>query len=72
MDLDANSLLFSMVLGCIGLACFVYGKKQGRIPHMLVGAALVIYPYFVSNLLVMSAIAVSLFVLLWAASRLAP
>lgn len=70
MDLDANSLLASLLIGLVGAACFMYGKKQGRFPQMLVGATLVIYPYFVSNLMLMVAIAVGMLVALWGALRL--
>ncbi len=70
MPIDGNALLLSLAVGCVGLACFVYGKRQGRFPQMIAGAALSIYPYFVSNLLAMAAIAVGVLVLLWVAVRL--
>jgi hypothetical protein len=70
MPIDGNALLLSLAIGCVGLACFVYGKRQGRFPQMIAGAALSIYPYFVSNLLAMAAIAVGVVVLLWVAVRL--
>lgn len=70
MALDGNSLLLSMAIGCVGLACFAYGKRQGRFPQMLAGASLMIYPYFVSNLALMAAIAVGLLALTWIAVRL--
>jgi hypothetical protein len=68
--LDANSLLMSLVVSCIGFVCFAYGKKQQRFPQMLAGIALSIYPYFVSNVLLMAAIAVVVLVLLGVAVRL--
>ncbi len=67
---DGNAMLLSLAIGCVGLACFVYGRKQGRFPHMLAGAALSIYPYFVPNLLAMAAIGVAVMVALWVAVRL--
>ncbi|HXN33921.1 MAG TPA: hypothetical protein VN894_18755 [Polyangiaceae bacterium] len=70
MALDGNALLLSLAIGCVGLACFVYGRRQGRFPQMLAGAALSIYPYFVANPLAMAAIAVGVGVLLWVAVRL--
>ena len=70
MDLDGNSLLASLLIGLFGTAFFVYGKKQGRFPHMLVGAVLVVYPYFVSSVALMAAIAVGLVALLWGAVRM--
>jgi hypothetical protein len=68
--MDGNALLLSLFIGFVGLACFVYGKRQGRFPQMLAGAVLSAYPYFVSNLLAMGAIAVAVMVLLWVAVRL--
>ncbi len=70
MDLDANSLLASLLIGLVGAACFMYGKRQGRFPQMLVGALMVVYPYFVSSVPVMVAIAAALLAGLWGAVRL--
>jgi hypothetical protein len=69
MDLDANALLASLFIGLIGAACFVYGRRQSRLPPMAVGAAMVIYPYFVPNIVAMAAVAVALLAAMWAAMR---
>jgi hypothetical protein len=69
MSLDGNALLLSLAIGCVGLACFVYGKRQGRLPQMVAGAALMIYPYFVPNLVAMAIVAVAIAVALWIAVR---
>lgn len=70
MDLDANALLASILVGLVGAACFMYGRRQGRVPPMVVGALMVVYPYFVPNALVTLAIAVALLAALWGAVRL--
>jgi hypothetical protein len=70
MDLDANALLASFFIGLVGVACFLYGRRQGRLPPMVVGAAMVVYPYFVPNVVVMIAIAVALVAAMWGAIRL--
>jgi hypothetical protein len=70
LNLDGNALLVSLVIGCIGFVCFAYGKKQQRFPQMIAGVILSVYPYFVSNLIVTSAIAVAILVLLGVAVRL--
>lgn len=70
MDLDGNSLLASLLIGLFGSAFFIYGKRQARLPHMLVGAALVVYPYFVSSVALMAAIAVGLVGVLWGVIRM--
>ena len=70
MDIDANVLLASLAVGSIGFVCFAYGKKQGRVPQMLAGVTLFVYPYFVTNALVTVGIAVVVLVALWLAVRL--
>jgi hypothetical protein len=42
-------LLWGVVFGSVGLAYFVYGKKQGRFVPLLCGIGLMAFPYFVSN-----------------------
>jgi hypothetical protein len=70
LNLDGNSLLLSLLIGSVGFVCFAYGKRQGRFPQMLAGIILAVYPYFVSNLMAMAAIAVAVLVLLGVAVRL--
>ena len=69
-NLDGNALLLSLLIGCVGFVCFAYGKRQARFPQMLAGIILCIYPYFVSNLMIMGAIAVAVLALLGLAVRL--
>jgi hypothetical protein len=67
---DGSSLILSLVIGCFGFVCFAYGKRQQRFPQMLAGVILSVYPYFVSNLILMAAIAVAILALLGVAIRL--
>jgi hypothetical protein len=67
VGVDPNAILLSLLEGSIGFVLFVYGKKQARLPHMLGGVALCVYPYFVSNLVVSGALAVAVLGLLWLA-----
>ena len=60
----------SLLVGSIGMVCFMYGKRQERLPHVAVGVILMVYPYFVSNLILSSAITVALLAGLWLAVRL--
>jgi len=69
MDFDANSLIASLIIGGIGTVSFIYGKRQHRIPQMVVGILLVVYPYFIPNVFLMIGIAVALLVGLWASIR---
>jgi hypothetical protein len=42
-------LLWGVVFGSVGLAYFIYGKKQQRFVPLLCGIALMAFPYFISN-----------------------
>jgi hypothetical protein len=69
MDFDADTLIASLIIGGIGTVSFVYGKKQGRVPQMVVGFLLMAYPYFISNIFLMIGIAIALLAGLWASIR---
>lgn len=57
MDFSAGSLFLSLAIGTVGAGFFIYGKKQGRLPQLVGGIVLSLYPYFISNLWVMGGIA---------------
>lgn len=46
---ESTNLTVSLLAGTVGLALFVYGKKQVRVPQMLVGLGLMVLPYFMPN-----------------------
>ena len=48
-SLDMSSILWSLLFGSIGMAYFIYGKKQALVVPMVSGVALMVYPYFVTN-----------------------
>ena len=45
------SIIFSLFISSIGLAYFMYGKKAPELSFLLFGVALMVYPYFVHNLI---------------------
>jgi hypothetical protein len=47
--MDTSSLLWGLLFGSIGLGFFVYGRRQKTVVPLVCGAALMIFPYFVSN-----------------------
>lgn len=63
-------MMVSLFVGLLGGAMLVYGRKQGRFPHVAAGVALVAFPFVVADgaillaitggLLVLTAIAVKL------------
>jgi hypothetical protein len=64
------SIFVAIFLGLIGMALILYGRKEGRWPHIIVGLLLVVYPYFVGNVVVQILIAVVLLAGLSLVSRL--
>jgi hypothetical protein len=60
MSFDPASLLVSLLVSSVGFVGFVYGKRQSRAVHMVAGAILMIYPYFVPNVWLMGGIGVGL------------
>jgi hypothetical protein len=66
---EGVELLVSLFAGTVGLALLVYGKKQVRIPHMLVGLVMMVFPYFMPNVYVTAGVALGLIVALVVAVR---
>ena len=48
--MDPLTLFMGILTGGIGMAYFMYGKKKQSLAPMLAGAALCIYPYFVTDI----------------------
>jgi len=58
-DLDTNWLFLSLIPSGVGFVLFVYGKKQGRMPHLVAGLIFMIYPMLattVTSLLVVGGV----------------
>jgi hypothetical protein len=47
--LNTSTLLWGLLFGSIGLAFFIYGRKQRMVVPLVCGLTLMIFPYFVSN-----------------------
>ena len=53
--------LFGQILfGSIGLAAFVYGKKSALVRPMIIGVAIMAYPYFIESTLLLYLIGAAL------------
>jgi len=46
---SASALLWGLLFGSVGLALFVYGKKQGAIVPLVCGLLLLVIPYVLPN-----------------------
>jgi hypothetical protein len=53
-------LLWGLLFGSIGLGYFIYGRKQRAVVPLVCGLALMVFPYFVSNALLLVGIGVLL------------
>lgn len=58
--MDITYVFFIIFFSAVGLAFFVYGKKQAALVPLLCGLSLMIYPYFVSSTLPLIGIGVVL------------
>jgi hypothetical protein len=49
LSFSAANLIGGFVFGSIGFVAFIYGKRMNLWKPMLLGIALMVYPYFVSD-----------------------
>lgn len=53
----SGALIFwGLLFGSVGLGFFVYGKKQSSVVPLVCGLILMVFPYLVSNTILMVAI----------------
>jgi hypothetical protein len=69
VSFDPGTLIAGFLVSGIGFVLFSYGRKQGRIPHVVFGLVLMVFPYFVPGVLLMLGIAAVLCGLLYVATR---
>ena len=69
MDLETSSLIASLIVSSVGFVVLGYGKRQQRVPQVVVGLALLVFPYFVPSVPMMAGIAAALLAGLWLAIR---
>jgi hypothetical protein len=60
-------LFASIVISAIGMGLTGYGKKMARLPQLVVGLLLLVYPFFVPALVPMLIVAGVLLLALWLA-----
>ncbi|VAX06784.1 hypothetical protein MNBD_GAMMA25-1435 [hydrothermal vent metagenome] len=46
---NTTQLIWSILFGGIGLGFFSYGKKQKAVVPFVIGVALFVFPYFITN-----------------------
>ena len=70
MNLDPGYLLASMLVSSVGFVLFKYGRKQSRLPHLVFGVLLLVYPYFLTDLGWMLGVLPLLLLILWGLTRI--
>ena len=58
--MNAGVLLWGLLFSSIGLGFFLYGRKQRAVVPLVCGLVLMIYPYFIPNVIALVAIGVVL------------
>jgi predicted membrane protein len=51
--MSTASILWGLLFGAVGVGFFIYGKKQQAAVPLVCGLALMIFPYCVSNTIVL-------------------
>ena len=69
MSFDPGTLFLSLITSGIGFVLFMYGKKQDRMPQLVAGIVLMVYPYFVSSLLMNVLAGAGIIAAMWLAIR---
>ena len=54
MEIDSGSLILSIIFSGFGMFLFMFGKRSGRMTHLVAGVALMTCPYFITNLIAMT------------------
>lgn len=69
--IDSSFLFASLIWGSIGVGYFIYGKKQGSLPALVGGVALVAVSYLVGSALMMSLVSLGIMagVFFWSRSE---
>jgi len=70
MDLTPASLFANLLVSAVGAGIFLYGKKQRRVPQLVTGLLLMVYPYFVDGWITMLLIGAALVAGMWVCLRL--
>jgi len=58
--MNTAQIIASLVFGSIGFAAFIYGKKLSSLKPLVIGIILMVYPYLVSNTIVLYAVGIVL------------
>ena len=55
---DTVTFMVYVLFGAIGFGYFIYGKRQRKVVPLICGVGLIVYPYFVTNTVLLFVIGV--------------
>jgi hypothetical protein len=58
--MTTSAIVWGLLFGSIGVGFFIYGRKQRAPVPLICGIALMVFPYFVSNIFALVAIGIVL------------
>jgi hypothetical protein len=58
--MSESVILWGILFGGVGFGFFLYGKKQRAVVPLMSGLALMVYPYFISNTVMLVVVGVVL------------
>ena len=61
--MNTGMLLWSFLIGTIGLGYFIYGKKGSNMVALIAGIGMMAYPYFIDNIIVSIIVGIILMVI---------
>jgi len=61
--ISSSVILWVLLFGSVGLGFFIYGKRERAIVPLVAGIALMVVPYFVSNVFLLVALGCGLIAL---------
>jgi len=64
-DFSTAKIFAWIIFGAIGFAVFLYGKKNKSFRPMIIGVALMVYPYFISGTFLLYLVGILLIVALY-------
>ena len=64
-DFSAAKIFAWIIFGAIGFAVFLYGKKSKLFRTMIIGIALMAYPYFISGTFFLYLVGIALIAVLY-------
>jgi len=67
--MTAGWLFAGFLVSTVGFGLFLYGKKQARIPQLVAGIAMMVYPGFIASPMIILALGGALIGGVWFAVR---